>query len=271
MRINWQHVRKIFEQKEQPPEAQYLRTGFMGLLDFSASVREGITVLLGPKDSGKTTLLKLTALQFVPDDGRITFHLNEKNPWIWSRRNIEKPEVTGLFDLKQCIHFTPHVKRLNHTATVESALLRKAQSMRVSYPRKKSAELIAKWGLAGYRKRQINQLSGAVLKRYLLAYGLIAPAPVWLLDKPTAELDPWGRYLLIQELKKRAKGKITLMAVEKDMELAEYANDLILLEAGACRRIGNRKLLTSSVPEGTVRAWYEAMQAFSYLRKQHQS
>ncbi len=252
------------------PEAQYLRTGFLGLLDFSASVREGITALLGPKGSGKTTLLKLTALQLVPDDGRVAFYLNGKQPWVWSRRKFEKPEATGFFDLKQCIHFTPHVKRLNHTATVETALLRKAQLMRVSFPRKKSAELIAKWGLAGYRKMQVSRLSGAVLKRYLLAYGLIAPAPVWLLDEPTIELDPWGRHLLIQELKKRAKGQITLIAVEKDMDLAEHANDLILLESGACRRIGNRTILTSSVPEGTVKAWYEAMQAFSYLRKQHQ-
>lgn len=266
MRINWQHVRKIFEQKEQ-----YLRTGFMGLLDFSTSAREGITVLLGPKGSGKTTLLKLTALQLVPDDGRVTFYLNGKHPWVWSRGNIEKPEATGLYDLKQCIHFTPHVKRLNYTATVEAAFLRKSQLMRVSYPRKRSAELIAKWGLAGYRKIQVNQLSGAVLKRYLLAYGMIAPAPVWLLDEPTVELDPWGRYLLIQELKKRSKGLITLIAVGEDMDLAEYANDLILLESGTCRRVGNRRILASSVPEGTVRAWYEAMQAFSYLRKQHQS
>lgn len=255
------------------PEAQFLHTGFMGLLDFSASVREGITVLLGPKGSGKTTLLKLTALQLVPDDGRVTFYINGKQPWVWSRRNFEMPEIAGLLDMKKCIHFTPQIKRLNQTATVESALLKKAQFMRVSHPKKKSAELIARWGLAGYRKLPLNQLSGAVLKRYLLVYGLIAPAPVWLLDEPTDTLDPWGRHLLIQELKKRSrsKGQITVMALEKDLDLAEYGNDLILLESGACRRAGNRKILTSSVPEGTVRAWYEAMQAFSYLRKQRQS
>ncbi|MGA8941277.1 MAG: ATP-binding cassette domain-containing protein [Thermoactinomyces sp.] len=267
MRIDWQHVRKIFGQVNQLSAAQNLRTG---LLDFSASAREGITVLLGPKGSGKTTLLKLTALQLVPDDGRVTFSLGGKQPRVWSRRNIQKQETTGLYELEQCLHYTPHLKRLNQSATVETALLRRAQLMRVSCPRKKSAELIARWGLAGYRKMQVSQLSGTVLKRYLLAYGLIAPAPVWLLDEPTAELDPWGRYLLIQELKKRAKGQITLIAVAEDMDLAEQANDLILLEAGVCRRAGNRKILTSSVPEGTVRAWYEAMQAFSYLRKQHQ-
>lgn len=257
-------MRKIFEQKAQHP-----CMGLMGLIDFSTSVREGITALLGPKGSGKTTLLKLTALKMIPDDGRIVFFLNKKQPYVWSKGKMITSGLAEISFLKSLIHYTPHVKRLNQDTTIESSLFMHAQLMRVPNPKKKSAEMIAKWGLAGYRKMPVYELSGSVLKRFLLARSLIVPAPIWIMDEPTEGLDPWGRYLLIQELRKRRRGQITLFATEKDMELAEYANDLMLLESGACRRMGGRKILTSSVPEGTVRAWYEAMQAFSYLRKEH--
>ena len=257
-------MRKIFE-----PKAQHPYPGLKGLIDFSTSVREGITALLGPEGSGKTTLLKLTALKMIPDDGRIVFFLNKNRPYIWSKGKMIDSGLSEISFLKSLIHYIPHVKRLNQDTTIESSLFMHAQLMRVPNPKKKSAEMIAKWGLAGYRKVPVHELSGAVLKRFLLARSLIVPAPIWIMDEPAEGLDPWGRHLLIQELRKRRKGQITLFTTKKDMELAEYADDLMLLESGACRRLGSRKILTSSVPEGTVRAWYDAMQAFSYLRKEH--
>jgi ABC-2 type transport system ATP-binding protein len=264
LRIEWHHVRKVFGQK-----AQFSRMRMTGLIDFSASVREGVTALLGPAGSGKTTLLKLTALKMVPDDGRIVFFSHTKQPHVWSKGKMLHSGLSDLSFLKSLIHYTPHVQRLNQDITIESSLFMHAQLMRVPNPRKNIAEIIAKWGLAGYRKVPLYELSGAVLKRFLLARSLIAPAPIWIMDEPTEGLDPWGRYLLMHELKKRQRGQITLFATTTDMDLAECANDLMLLESGACRRLGSRKILTSGVPEGTVRAWYEAMQAFSYLRKEH--
>jgi hypothetical protein len=75
---------------------------------------------------------------------------------------------------------------------------------------------------------------------------------------------------LWEELKRQPRDRITLIATEKDMELAELADDLMLMEAGTCRRLGKKKYLAASVPEGTVAAWYQAMQAFSHLRHTRQ-
>jgi len=267
LRIDWFHVRKIYEPQSLFAGSHLPRLGHSGLLDFSASVRQGITAILGPKGSGKSTLLRLTATLMVPDDGRITFELGDQEGYVWSKGSVITSGISSLGDLKERISYIPHTHHLDHDMSVELSLVHLAQLRRVPHPKKRSVELIAKWGLAGVRKWPLHDLSGGVLKRYLLAQSLVVQPKIWMLDEPTEELDELGKRLLWQELKQHPRDRITLIATTHDMELAECAENLILLESGTCRRLGKRKFLTASVPEGTVAAWYQAMQAFSYLRR----
>lgn len=266
MRIDWFHVRKVYEPYSLYSDP-YLNIGHFGLLDFSASVRHGITAILGPKGSGKSTLLRLTATLMVPDDGRITFQLNEKEEYVWSKGSVITTGISSLGNLKEQISYVPHTYHLDHELSVDLSLIHLAQLRRVPYPKKRAAELIAKWGLAGVRKCRLSDLTGATLKRYLFAQSLVIQPKIWMLDEPTELLDELGKRLLWEELQQHKHDRITLIATTRDMKLAECAENIILLEAGMCRRIGKKKLLTASVPEGTVSAWYRAMQAFSYLRR----
>jgi ABC-2 type transport system ATP-binding protein len=267
LRIEWSHVSKIYESQDTSLRA-HKKARLLGLLDFSAAVRKGITAVLGPKGSGKSTLLRLTATLLVPDDGRITFQLEDGETHVWSRGSVITSGVSSLGDLRERISYIPDVNKLDHDVTVEFALLHLAQLRRVPHPKKRTAEIIARWGLGGYRRIALRELSGAVLKRYLLAQSLIADPKIWIMDEPTRGMDDWGRKLLWQELTSRSADRITLLATS-DLELAECADDLLLLEEGSCRRLGRRKLLTAGVPEGTVAAWYKAMQTFSHLRSQY--
>ncbi|MBA4494880.1 ATP-binding cassette domain-containing protein [Paenactinomyces guangxiensis] len=266
MRIDWSHVSKIYEPQESIRGYYQKRTRHMGLLDFSASVRRGITVILGPEGSGKTTLLRLTGTLMVPDDGRITFQDSNGEGYVWSKGSVITSGISSLGDLKEKIGYIPHTKKLDHDITVELSLLHLAQLRRVPNPKKRSAEMITKWGLGAYRRTPLHELSGGSLKRYLLAQSLIVSPKIWILDEPTKGMDELGKRLLWQELIDQPADRITLIATTDDMELAECADDLMLLESGSCRRLGRKKWLTASVPEGTVSAWYKAMQAFSKLR-----
>ncbi|KJS46148.1 ATP-binding cassette domain-containing protein [Desulfosporosinus sp. BICA1-9] len=55
-------------------------------------------------------------------------------------------------------------------------------------------------GLTGYESRQTASLSGGEAQRVVLAGVLALNAPLLILDQPTAELDPQGRYELYKRL-----------------------------------------------------------------------
>jgi ABC-2 type transport system ATP-binding protein len=256
--IEWSHVTKLYESHNP-------RQRSIGLLDFAAFVQSGITVILGPGGSGKSTLLCLTATLMLPDDGRITFGLDDGSEYIWSRGEFRSTGTTRISELKSKIAFIPPARKITNDIPLEESLLYLAKMRRVPRARKRCQQLIARWGLGGYRKTPLCKLSGAVLKRFLLAQSLIADPLIWILDDPTEGMDAPSKQLLFQELSRHPRNRITLIATH-DLELAEYADDLLLLESGRCRRIGKRKYLTAGVPEGTVAAWYQMMQTFSYLR-----
>ncbi|WP_165875828.1 ATP-binding cassette domain-containing protein [Hazenella coriacea] len=241
---------------------------YKGLLDFSATIPHGITVVLGATGSGKSTLLKLTATLLVPDDGRITYIDEEKDDEVtWSKASMMQAGVSCLGDLKEQISYVPAITKIDHDLTVESSLIYLAQLRRIRNPKRTSAELIAKWGLAGVRKLPLFEIEGtATLKRYLLAQSLLGDPKIWILDEPTTGLDELGRRLLWEELANQPSSRLTLIATTDDMKLAEFADYLMLLESGYCRRLGQRKYLTASVADGTVATWYQAMQTFSFIK-----
>lgn len=265
--IEWSHVRKLYKKHVEETKNKWKNLDRnVALLDFSAMIRDGITVVLGPEGSGKSSLLKLTATMILPDDGRISYQMREGKVLSWSQNSLSSSEKEDFEQLRAKIGYVPPLKRMNHHIACEEALYYFAQSRRVTNLRKRCATFLAKWGLAGYRKYPLKDLPLHVLKRYLIAQSLIVNPQFWILDEPTAGLDDIGRNLLMDELQKQAKERIVLLATN-DMELAELANHIILLEFGSCRRIGNKKLLTASVSEGTVAAWYQTMQIFAHLHK----
>lgn len=267
MQIEWSHVRKCYEASDSRSHPTRNQRKNIGLLDFSASVSEGITVVLGSHGSGKSTLLRVTATVAVPDDGNVLYQLSEKETVEWSRGWLMASGIASTMRLKEEISYVPPMKQLDHDMTVEQSLIRQAQRKRLLRSRKRAMELLARWGLAGVRHTPLYQLTGATLKRFLLVHSLIAKPRLWILDEPTDGLDQLGRTLLWQELQQSPKGRVTLIATERDMALAELADQLILMECGQCRRHGQKKWLTAGVPEGTVTAWYQTMQTFSYLQQ----
>lgn len=269
MWIEWSHITKKYSFATNSGRMiDIKKRSQLGLLDFSASARAGITALLGPEGAGKSTLLRLTAAMLLPDDGRITYGSKEGERFIWSRGSVIATDSTNLSDWRDKIAYLPSKQSLLHDESVEETLLYLAQIHRISTPKKKAAECIAKWGLAAWRKTSISKLPSSILKRYYLAECFVTEPLVLLLDEPTIDLDPLGKQILWQELNSQSKDRITLIATN-NLKLAECADDIILLENGSCRRLGRKKYLTASVTEGTVAAWYKAMQTFSNIGIEH--
>jgi ABC-type multidrug transport system ATPase subunit len=198
----------------------------------------------------------------VPDDGRITYYNENRDGYVWSKGSVNTTYLAGFQAVKDSMSYIPHMMHFHYHMTVEEDLLQLAQIRRIPNPRKKMVVLLAKWGLSAYRNTEINELPVGLLKRYIIAQSLLCRPRIWILDEPTDGLDELGRKLLFQELIHSEQERLTLIAT-KDMQLAECADNLMLMEWGTCRRLGRKKFLTAGVPEGTVAAWYRAMQAFS--------
>ena len=89
-------------------------------------------------------------------------------------------------------------------------------------------------GLAGYESRQTASLSGGQAQRVVLAGVLALNAPLLILDQPTAELDPLGRYELYQRLGQlNITQKLTIILVmDRIEEVLNYANRVFYMLDG---------------------------------------
>lgn len=264
--IEWSHVNKRFQDSAMDPSHRpYRMDSRLGLLDFTTTVRNGITAVLGPQGSGKTTLLRMTAGALVPDDGRITYHIGQKEVRVWSRSVAAMGTESSAATLRKRIGYVPSKKRSRREWTLEESLYDIAEACGHPRPKVKVSKLMAKWGLAAHRNQLVKDLPEGVSARYIVSQSLIADPPIWLLDEPTVGLDELGLTLLNAEIAERRHKGIILIATS-NLSFAEVADYLLLMEGGACRRLGQRRLLTAGVPDGKVSSWYNSMQTFAQVR-----
>lgn len=135
-------------------------------------------LLRGPNGSGKSTLLRCMAGLLRPLGGAI---LRD------GRRIADDPESH-----RRRLQFLGHQDAIKPVLTVEEnlafwAALRGTASSRAAAEQR--AQALAHFAIADLAKLPARLLSAGQRRRLALARLLASPAPLWLLDEPTAALD----------------------------------------------------------------------------------
>jgi len=217
--------------------------GFEALKGVNFYVKEGeIAGFLGPNGAGKTTLIKLVTCTSFFDEGSLTvFDLDTKH----------HPSK-----IKSFIGLVPQDNNLDPDFTVFENLL---VYSRYFFIKRRDAErrideLLRFVSLSDRKDAKVNDLSGGMKRRLIIARSLINNPKLLILDEPTTGLDPQARrhiWELITELKKGGK---TVVLTTHYMEEAEQLCDRIyILDSGKILVEGApRELVNTHIGHETV-------------------
>lgn len=200
--------------------ARYEADHAAALSDITFSVAAGERVaLVGLNGSGKTTLL-MAAVGLVPHQGEVYIG-GEK----LTRRSLPRirDRIGFLFNVPEDQLLFPKV-----IDDIAFALLRRGRPSLEAAARAKAAA--AALGVAHLTESPLHHLSHGQKQRVALAGALVADPPLFLLDEPSAGLDPPGKRSLAAVL---AGLPASMMIATHDLAFAaSLCSRFLLLERG---------------------------------------
>jgi ABC-type multidrug transport system ATPase subunit len=196
--------------------------GFTAVDGLDLDVPTGVCLgLLGPNGAGKSTTMKMLTAQAIPDGGAIRV-LGFDVP----RESKRARAVMGV---------VPQQDNLDEELTARENLEVFAHLYRVPRKARRKAvdDALAIAHLTERQLTKVDDLSGGMRRRLLIARGLVHRPALVLLDEPTVGLDPqvraelWG---LIDGL--RAGGTTVLMSTHYIEEAERLADECALMSHG---------------------------------------
>ena len=191
--------------------------------------------LLGPNGAGKSTTMKALTAQVIADEGELEV-LGYRLPDDSKQARAEMGVV-------------PQLDNLDVSLTVEQNLQVFTHLYRVPAGERKQAieRALTMANLGERRDSKVDQLSGGMRRRLLIARALLHQPRLLLLDEPTVGLDPQVRqelWALIDRL--RSEGVSILMSTHY-IEEAERLCDLVtIMSHGKVVAVGApRELITT--------------------------
>ena len=187
---------------------------------------------LGPNGAGKTTTMKMIYGAVIPTAGEL--------------------EVAGLDvrrserEIKRRIGVVPQENNLDDELKVRENLL--IYGRYYDLPRKvalqRADELLDFVQLTEKAESRVEQLSGGMKRRLLIARALINDPEIVVLDEPTTGLDPQARHLVWDRLRAlTSEGKTLLLTTHYMEEAARLCDRLVIMEGGLIIAQGSPKEL----------------------------
>jgi lipooligosaccharide transport system ATP-binding protein len=196
--------------------------GFEAVKGVDFEVQQGECFgFLGPNGAGKTTTMKMIYGAVIPTDGEL--------------------DVAGL-DVRSCereikrrIGVVPQENNLDDELKVKENLL--VYGRYYDLPRKlalqRAEELLEFVELTEKSESQVDQLSGGMKRRLLIARALINDPEIVVLDEPTTGLDPQARHLVWDRLRAlTVEGKTLVLTTNYMEEAARLCDRLVIMEGG---------------------------------------
>jgi lipooligosaccharide transport system ATP-binding protein len=188
--------------------------------------------LLGPNGAGKSTTMKALTAQVICDEGEIE---------ILGHRLPEDSKQA-----RAAMGVVPQLDNLDTSLTVEQNLLVFAHLYRVPAGRRKDA-IERTLGIANLEPRRdskVEELSGGMRRRLLIARSLLHQPQLLLLDEPTVGLDPQVRqelWALIDRL--RSEGVSILMSTHYIEEAERLCDEVTIMSHGKAVAVGPPRAL----------------------------
>lgn len=185
----------------------------LSTMNFHAKKNEFV-VILGPGQSGKSTLMRLIAGFEAPTTGHVY---------------VNGEEVDGPSD-KVGFVFQRYTLFFWRTVMGNVEMGPKLKGIGKEERRKMAQKYIDLVGLTGFENSYPNQLSGGMKQRVGIARAYASESDILLLDEPFGALDAQTRYQMEDEIIKIwEKNKKTIIFVTNNVEEALYLGDRILL------------------------------------------
>ena len=189
---------------------------------------------LGPNGAGKTTTMKMIYAAAVPTGGDLKV----------AGLDVRSAER----EVKRRIGVVPQENNLDEDLKVKENLL--VFGRYFDLPRKlvrrRAEELLEFVQLSDKADAKVEQLSGGMKRRLLIARALINDPELVVLDEPTTGLDPQARHLVWDKLRQLAsEGKTLVLTTHYMDEAAQLCDRLCIMEGGSIIAEGAPRALIS--------------------------
>jgi lipooligosaccharide transport system ATP-binding protein len=187
---------------------------------------------LGPNGAGKTTTMKMIYGAVIPSGGELSV----------AGLDVYHNERA----IKRRIGVVPQENNLDDELGVRENLL--IYGRYYDLPKKtvlqRTDELLDFVQLADKVDARVEQLSGGMKRRLLIARALINDPEIVVLDEPTTGLDPQARHLVWDRLRALTdEGKTLVLTTHYMEEAARLCDRLVIMEAGRIIAGGSPKQL----------------------------
>ncbi len=198
----------------------------VALKNINLTVRGGERIaILGANGSGKSTLLKILDALYFPTSGTVCAFgepLTEALLQDEARAFSFRRRVGLVFQDPEVQLFSPTVWDEVTFAPLHLGLPRVEVIERAEW----AMDLL---GIAKLRDRAPHRLSGGEKKKVALASVLSLQPDVWLLDEPTASLDPRSQSRLLDFIDELGRDGKTIVTATHDLDIVEEIADRVVL------------------------------------------
>lgn len=195
----------------------------------------GLTAVIGPSGSGKSSLLAVAATLITPDSGQVTIDgVTTTGLSRSALTKLRRDRIGMVFQQPNLLASLTAVEQLQVIAHLDGRAPRTARAQ--------ALELLDSVGLAGQVHRRPHQLSGGQRQRVNIVRALMNDPAVLLVDEPTSALDhERGTAILniLTELTRRRS--IATVLVTHDTSLLHLADQVVRIRDGRLSAMSDRE------------------------------
>jgi putative ABC transport system ATP-binding protein len=197
------------------------------LADVDVEISSGVTAIVGPSGSGKSSLLRVLGLIDQPSAGAVRVEDRDVSTLrAAERRRVRRERIAYLFQ-------RPADNLVAHLSAAENLRL----SVRIrGEANADPLGLLDSLGLADRADHPVERLSGGEQQRVAVAAAVIGGPAVVLADEPTAELDADSGNRLLEVISMLARGGTTFAIATHDPVAIAVASRVVRLRHGLVER-----------------------------------